>query len=114
MLRLREWVWAPLLIFASIVGPGLATAKASPATDSAFISTIEKAGIGYTSRDAAITAGHAVCTLFDYGFSFLDVGDVVLEETELSPYQAGWLIGAATFAFCDEYAYLIPGARVAA
>ncbi|QFG09072.1 hypothetical protein I5J49_gp44 [Mycobacterium phage ThulaThula] len=125
--RLRDWVWAPVLIAVAILGVGLLTgcsstvegtptaaeshsAAGAPAmseqeiVDRAFILTLDDRGITYTSEPDAITAGHAVCdVLAEADGDVVAAAMAIAQGTELSLDDSSYLVGAASAAYCPEY-----------
>ncbi|AWN04978.1 hypothetical protein I5H21_gp054 [Mycobacterium phage Byougenkin] len=100
----RYWWTMPLLIAAGIIGPGLAAPEAHADINSdAFVMALDSEGIPYTSKNDAIKAGKAVCTILDTGLSMYEASIVVHENTDLSMYDSGYVVGAATAAFCPEH-----------
>lgn len=53
-------------------------------------------------RSTAVNLGRAICTALDEGLSFLQVGQVGVDNG-FTPEQAGTLVGASIGAFCPEY-----------
>ncbi|QFG11107.1 hypothetical protein PBI_QUEENHAZEL_35 [Mycobacterium phage QueenHazel] len=104
--RLRDWIWAPLLIVAGILGAGLVAAPNAQAdiVSDAFILALDSEGITYASESAAINAGHAVCDYMDTGASIYSASVLVYQNSHLDLYDAGYFVGAATAAFCPEHA----------
>jgi len=90
-MRLREWIWAPVLIFAGIVGPGLASARAD-----------------VTADDVAATR-LAICQALDEYPSVAGVAAVgeALMSGGLTGSQAAWLVGTAVQDDCPQYFRLL-------
>lgn len=88
--RLRDWAWAPILIAAGILLPGLTApqAQANPVTDAV-------AAFGIP----------VVCATLDEFPSADGVAGVVvaLVEEGYSPGQAGDIVAKSVVAFCDEH-----------
>lgn len=81
-----------------------ATPSSDPAVDQQFVATLKSAGIKSKSGDDAtlIAAGHLVCQEFDAGKTFKQVVADFSGST-LTDYQKGFLIGAATTAYCPNH-----------
>jgi hypothetical protein len=60
-------------------------------------------GITFTSKQAAITAGHEVCDELDQGKQKSDVANNVMTLSNLDGYHAGFFIGASIAAFCPTH-----------
>lgn len=67
-MKLREWAWAPILIAAGILLPGLTAPRAAAMPpEQAFIATLDEFGVYYSSESAAIGLGYSVCEGLDVG-----------------------------------------------
>jgi hypothetical protein len=73
-----------------------------PIDEQAYLDTLAVGDIEYSTEDAAITAGEAVCTFLRAGGTGLEAIDVTLENTTYSAYEAGYIVGAAQGALCPE------------
>lgn len=82
-----------------------AHADADTVNELAYISTLDEQGIYYSSEDAAINVGYAVCNGLDAGMPVTSVINTGLRATRgmYSPYEVGFITGAAIAAFCPEY-----------
>lgn len=89
-------------------GAALATVLAAPAQadpmDDIFISVLDEEGIPYTSPGDAITVAGAVCDYLADGNSLEDATFEVMNESGLGITQSGFFVGAASAAYCSEYA----------
>ena len=96
---------------AAILAAGPANADAETVDEIAFISTLDSQGIYYSSEDAALTVGYAVCNALDAGASPTSIASTAVRSTGgfYTYYQAGYITGAAIGAFCPEYAPLVTG-----
>jgi hypothetical protein len=68
--------------------------------EAVYIQVLDDEGIYYSSEDAAIKAGWAVCDFLEAGGSFLDAADIAMSDGGYSPYDAGYIVGAAEGALC--------------
>ena len=90
-----------LLGFVGVAAP---TAHADYAVDSgSFLGALASRGITFTSKQAAITAGHEVCDELDQGKQKSDVANNVMTLSNLDGYHAGFFIGASIAAFCPTH-----------
>ena len=83
-----------------------ATPEPTPALDwddQAYILTLDAGGIQYSSPEAAITAGHAICDSLDAGLDFDAITDAAMQGGGYSAYDAGYIYGAATAVYCPEH-----------
>lgn len=105
-LRRRLLLWgAACVVVGALLGTGIAVAAADPSTveEWAFIATLDAQGITYASPDQAVAGGMAVCSYRDLGFSEMSTVLMVERNSGLSPFDAGYLVGAAEAAFCPWY-----------
>jgi hypothetical protein len=89
----------------SVVAVAAPTAYADAAVDSGsnFVGALSSRGITFTSRQAAIAAGHEVCDELDQGKQTSDVANNVMTNSALDGYHAGFLIGVSIAAFCPRH-----------
>lgn len=76
----------------------------------AYLAALDTEGVHYTTPDAAITVGHAVCRYLDevtpiYGEqrALIEAGQIAMDQG-YSASHAGTIIGAAVGAWCPGYA----------
>jgi hypothetical protein len=103
---LRSLLTGLVLAFAllSVVAVAAPTAHADYAVDSSnFLGALSSRGITFTSRQAAIAAGHEVCDELDQGKQASDVGNDVMTQTNLDGYHAGFFVGVSIAAFCPRH-----------
>lgn len=81
----------------AMLGTGVAKADAH---DDAFIAALDEQGITASSATDLITNGHTVCEYRDHGYTEADTAAVVISETQLTAYDAGYFVGAAEAAYC--------------
>ena len=96
---------AAAFIVAALLGPfGAAapTVRADP-NDDKFIPALQSQGITFQSPEAAIAAGHLVCTKLGQGETENQVAQDVINETDLDPYHAGYFVGASVGAYCTQF-----------
>lgn len=86
---------------------GTAATATATASDAIFIDVISEHGIGFSTPEAAVDAGHVVCELVDYGAAPLEAAEVVSQESGLSSGNAAFFVGASIATFCPEYGDLI-------
>ena len=79
------------------------TAGALVSVDDAFLSEISSEGIAYDSPKAAVANAHAVCSALDDGADPVDVGQEILDNTDLTTHQAAVFVVSAVNAYCAEY-----------
>lgn len=88
----------------------LETATPEPmSTDDIYIATLDVAGIYYSTEEAAIAAGHAICNGFDAGLSLVQVGLTAVREGGYTVDEAGTIIGVAVGAYCPEHEGVFEG-----
>jgi hypothetical protein len=88
----------------SIVAVAAPTAHADAAVDSSnFVGALSSRGITFTSRQAAIVAGHEVCDELDQGKQASDVANNVMTQSALDGYHAGFFVGVSIAAFCPRH-----------
>ncbi len=82
----------------------LPTAPASADdADDAFIAALQDHGINVPDRNAAIATAHSICDGFAKGDSRSHLVLSIVKGTNLSPHQAGYLIGASVASYCPQY-----------
>jgi len=79
------------------------TAGALRSTDDAFLTDISSEGISYDTPKAAISNAHYVCSALDDGAAPVDLGQEILDNTELITHQAAVFVVASVNAYCPEY-----------
>jgi Protein of unknown function (DUF732) len=98
---------AGLVLAAALVGVEAVAAPAAHAdyaVDSGnFVGALSSRGITFTSRQAAIVAGHEVCDELDQGKQASDVANNVMTQTTLDGYHAGFFVGVSIAAFCPSH-----------
>ena len=103
---LRSLLTGLVVAFAllSVVAVAAPTAHADYAVESSdFVGALSSRGITFTSRQAAIVAGHEVCDELDQGKQASDVGNDVMTQTNLDGYHAGFFVGVSIAAFCPRH-----------
>jgi hypothetical protein len=94
----------PAAALLSVVGVAAPTAHADAAVDSGkFLGALSSRDITFTSRQAAIVAGHEVCDELDQGKQASDVANNVMTQTDLDGYHAGFFVGVSIAAFCPRH-----------
>jgi len=79
------------------------TAGAVSSTDDAFLTEISSEGISYDSPKAALSNAHYVCNSLDDGAHPVDLGQEILDKTDLTTHQAAVFVVASVNAYCPEY-----------
>ena len=79
------------------------TAGAVSSTDDAFLTEISSEGISYDSPKAALWNAHYVCNSLDDGADPVDLGQEILDNTDLTTHQAAVFVVASVNAYCPEY-----------
>ncbi|OBG63251.1 hypothetical protein A5702_23075 [Mycobacterium sp. E3339] len=88
-----------------LAGGGLLFAAPASAdqNDDAFIAEIQRSGIVFTDRGAAIAAGHNMCAGLDKGKTPTSLVLNVVRATDLSAHEAGYLLGASVASYCPQH-----------
>ncbi|WP_231977645.1 DUF732 domain-containing protein [Mycobacterium sp. E2989] len=88
-----------------LAGGGLLFAAPASADqhDDAFIAEIQRSGIVFTDRGAAIAAGHNMCAGLDKGKTPTSLVLNVVRATDLSAHEAGYLLGASVASYCPQH-----------
>lgn len=87
---------------------GLAAPASADQTDDEFVATLKKHAIAFANRDAAIAAGHRVCTGLDADQTPTNLILSLVKDTDLSAHEAGYFFGAAVTSYCPQYRPDIP------
>lgn len=70
--------------------------------ENAYISALDSEDIDYSSEANAITAGRSICDLLDSGYDLIDTVLFFSENSGYSTGDSGYIVGAASAAFCPE------------
>lgn len=73
--------------------------------DSVYITVLDSEGIYYSSEENALNAAHSLCTYMSQGGTFENAVLTIESSGDYTEYQSGYIFGAATSAFCPEYAH---------
>jgi Protein of unknown function (DUF732) len=92
---------AGALGLAAVATAGAAGAVSS--VDDAFLTEISSEGIAYDTPKAAISNAHYVCSALDDGADPVDLGQEILDNTDLTTHQAAVFLVSAVNAYCPEY-----------
>lgn len=80
---------------------------AAPATadqkDDSFIAEIQRHGVVFGDRGAAIAAGHNMCAGLDKGRTPSSLVMGVARATDLSAHEAAFLLGASVASYCPQH-----------
>ena len=82
------------------------TAGAVSSADDSFLREISSEGISYDSPKAAIANAHYVCDALDDGAAPVDLGQEILNNTDLTTHQAAGFVVASVGTYCPEYGAL--------
>lgn len=82
---------------------GTAAASAVQTGDEAFLSQMQSLGIAFPSTQAAVRAGHQVCTELAAGATPTAVTVQIFRHTDLTPPQAANVVMAATKSYCPQF-----------
>jgi Protein of unknown function (DUF732) len=86
---------------AAVATAGMAGAVSS--TDDTFLTEISSGGISYDTPKAAIQNAHYVCSELDDGADPVDLGQEILDNTDLTTHQAAVFVVTAVNVYCPEY-----------
>ena len=97
-------VAAPIVVIlmAIIVAVGSSGNSASNA-DARFIARLNEGGVTYNSENNAIKVAHAVCDALDDGLSLDQVTENARRSSLGPPFETGYVVGAAVYAYCPKY-----------
>ncbi|CAN5288326.1 hypothetical protein BH09ACT8_BH09ACT8_20550 [soil metagenome] len=92
----------PVALAASL---SLAPPALADQADDAFVSALTAHGIipNSLTADQALINGHAICVTMEKGIGQADMVGAVASSDHLSTDDAGFVVGAATAAFCPDY-----------
>jgi Protein of unknown function (DUF732) len=71
--------------------------------DDVFVGALQRHGITFSDRNAAIAAGHNMCAGLDKRQTPRSLVLNVVEATDLSAKDAGYLLGASVAYYCPQY-----------
>lgn len=89
------------LVLASLTAATIFAAPAH-ADGSTFLAELDSHGITYTSREAAINTGRRVCAGLDYGLTPEQIAVDIMNNSGLTAYSSGFVVGASIRAFCPR------------
>lgn len=76
--------------------------------DDQFIAAVESRGQVVTDEALMTSAGRGVCTAVEAGLSPVAVAVRIAADTQLTPRDAGYVVGAAVVAYCPEHRDQLP------
>lgn len=104
---MKPWVLGAAALCAAVsAGP----APADDDTDDSFIAALQQHGISFADRDATIEVAHGICAALDRHQPPTTLLLTVIAETDLSPHQAGYLLGAAVMSYCPKFSTAVDNA----
>jgi Protein of unknown function (DUF732) len=80
------------------------TAGALSSTDDSFLTEITSEGISFDTAKDAVSDAHYVCSALDDGADPVDLGQEILDNTDLTTHQAAVFVVASVSTYCPEYA----------
>ena len=96
----RSTIAAVLLSAAALLFAAPASADQN---DDVFVGALQRHGITFSDRNAAIAAGHNMCAGLDKRQTPTALVMNVVEATDLSARDAGYLLGASVAYYCPEH-----------
>jgi uncharacterized protein DUF732 len=90
-------------VFALAAVATAGTAGAVSSTDNTFLTEISSEDISYDTPKAAIQNAHYVCSALEDGAKPVDLGQEILDNTDLTTHQAAVFVVTAVNAYCPEY-----------
>lgn len=88
------------VVVALVIG---AVATSGPSDDEKFINRLNEGGVHYNSEKKAIAGAHAACDYLDKGYSVDQATESIVTGTTINAYNAGYVVGAAIYAYCPKY-----------
>jgi hypothetical protein len=83
------------------------TAGALRSSDDAFLTEISSEGISFDSPKDVISDAQYVCSAIEDGAAPVDLGQDILDNTDLTTHQAAVFVVASVKAYCPEYTDLL-------
>lgn len=96
-------IGAAAIALAAVGTAGTAAARSVQTADQAFLSQMQSLGVTFPSTQAAVRAGHQVCTELAAGQTPIAVTVQIFRHTNLTPPQAASVVIAATNAYCPQF-----------
>lgn len=94
-------------MFSAVLLSAVALLSAVPAsadqTDDGFLAALERHGVVVTDARTSIALGHAVCAGLDKGQTRTFVSLSLVKDTNLSPHEAGYFMGASVTSYCPQH-----------
>ncbi len=106
--HLRNWSTAVAVALAGATVLFAAPASADQNDDS-FIAEIQRNGVVFADRGAAIAAGHNMCAGLDKGRTPTSLVLNVVRATDLSAHEAAFLLGASVASYCPQHRAAVGG-----
>ncbi|BBZ69420.1 DUF732 domain-containing protein [Mycobacterium paraseoulense] len=95
--------WALGAIALAAAGVLFAAPASADQNDDAFIAEIQRNGVVFSDRGAAIAAGHNMCAGLDKGKTPTSLVLNVVRATDLSAHEAAFLLGASVASYCPQH-----------
>jgi len=83
--------------------PPPVTTTVAPQPDDVYFDVLRRSGFTIKDRNAAITAGHLICYLYDQGTDTSVIMADLTQDGTFTNDQASMVIKAATTAYCPKY-----------
>ncbi|MBJ8343393.1 DUF732 domain-containing protein [Antrihabitans sp. YC2-6] len=83
-------------------------AFASTSDDDTYLNALAQEGISFPTDAKAIALADHICTSFDNGASFNEVVAEGRDESTLTDYEIGYVIGASIYVYCPQFESVIP------
>ena len=95
------------LVGALLSAVALMGAAPAAADDESYLDTLEIVGVPVDDPAAAIAMGRNACALLDQGVDVATVASRLMTDNALSADQAGFTVGVAVAAYCDQHRGLV-------
>lgn len=79
--------------------------------EAAYIAGLDRGGVPHPDQAQAVALGRGACAKFDQGADLVSVGLLTAMSTDLTPEQAGYLIGTAVVVFCPQHVDVVEAAE---
>ncbi|MFF2028606.1 DUF732 domain-containing protein [Streptomyces sp. NPDC058171] len=98
----------PVIALIALGGAGIAGAQTPPTSDQDFLNQMQGEGITFTSPEAGVALARHICEEFDSGVGVDAVVAEGQQNSSLTDYQVGYVIGGSVAVYCPEHADQIP------
>lgn len=104
LMKVSRGKWSTIsAVLLSLAALLFAAPASADQNDDVFVGELQRHGITFADRNAAIAAGHNMCAGLDKRQTPTSLVMNVVEATDLSAKDAGYLLGASVASYCPQH-----------